>query len=191
MSVLLRLLFSLLTKEQIGQRTDVIVHADGEIDSAYWMRSSISTICNLPLQPHALAGVYYEDANVTNLPNTQAWPYIDDGKCHNDDLSLTTPYYAITPDPHPSRTYEVDVDEQVNATGQLEWRLNHQAFRGDYNQPLLLLAQAKNQTYEPEWNVLEPGNSKTVRLVISNNSTISHVSIISIALYTVPPLSGV
>ena len=140
------------------------------------MRSNISTICNLPLQPQAVAEVYYEEADTTEQPATQPWPYTDNGKCNNDDLSLTAPYYAMTPDPNPAKTFEVVVDQQVNATGHLEWRLNQQAFRGNYNRPLLLLAQEYNQTYEPEWNVFQPGDSRTVRLIINNNSTISHVS---------------
>jgi len=156
----------------------VVVQANGEVNSAYWMRSNISTICNLPLQPQALAKIYYEEADTTEQPTTKSWPYTDNGKCNNDDLSLTTPYYAITPDPDPAKTFEVIVDQQVNATGHLEWRLNQQAFRGNYNRPLLLLAQEHNQTFEPEWNVVQPGNSKTVRLIINNNSTISHVSIL-------------
>ena len=134
-------------------------------------------ICNLPHQAQALAEIYYEKADVTKRPISQPWPYTDNGKCNNDELSLTTPYFAIAPDPSPAKTFQVIVDEQVNATGHLEWRLNQQAFRGNYNKPLLLLAQEKNQIYEPEWNVIQPENSKTVRLIINNNSTISHVSI--------------
>jgi len=155
----------------------VVVQANGNANWAYWMRSNISTICNLPLQPQALAEIYYQKADTTTQPTTEPWPSIDNGKCNNDDLSLTTPYYSITPNPDPAKTFEVIVDEKVNATGHLEWRLNQQAFRGNYNKPLLLLAQEKNQTYEPEWNVVHPGDSKTVRLIINNNSTISHVSI--------------
>ena len=162
---------------QVGQRTDVVVKADGVATGSYWMRSNISTICNLPLQPQALAEIYYEKADTANKPTTNRWPYTDNGKCNNDDLSLTTPYYAINPDPSPDKTYEFLVDQKVNATGHLEWRLNQQAFRGNYNKPLLLLTQQeKNQSYAPEWNVVQPGNSKSVRLIINNNSTISHVS---------------
>ncbi len=163
---------------QVGQRTDVIVQGNAGAKSACWMRSNISTICNLPLQPQALAEIHYKEVYTTEQPTTQSWPYVDNGKCSNDDLSLTTPYYAITPDPNPAQTLEIIVDEQVNATGHLEWRLNQQAFRGNYNKPLLLFAQEKNQTYEPEWNVVQPGDSKTVRLIINNNSSISHVSVI-------------
>ncbi|MCJ1286660.1 hypothetical protein MMC26_006006 [Xylographa opegraphella] len=158
----------------VGQRTDVVVRATGNANQSYWMRSNISTICNLPLQPLAMAEIHYEEADSTKHPTTQSWPYTDDGQCANDDLSLTTPYYAITPDPNPAITFEVLVDEVINATGHLEWRMNHQAFHGDYNSPLLLLAQEKNQTYDPEWNVVQPGENGTVRLIINNNSTISH-----------------
>lgn len=124
-----------------------------------------------------MAEVYYEDADTTKPPTTQPWAYTDNGKCNNDDLSLTTPYYAMTPDPDPVTTTEVIIDQKVNATGHAEWRLNEQAFRGDYNWPLLLLAEEKNQDYDPEWNVFQPGASRTVRLIVNNNSTISHVSV--------------
>jgi len=141
------------------------------------MRSNISLICNLPHQPYALAEIFYEQADTTKQPMSQAWPYTDNGLCNNDALSLTTPYYPMTPNPNPAKTFTILVDEIVNATGHLEWRLNQQVFRANYNHPLLLLAQEMNQTYEPEWNVLQPGDAETVRLVINNNSTISHVSI--------------
>ncbi len=144
------------------------------------MRSNISTICNLPLQPQALAEIYYQKADTITQSTTKPWPSIDNGKCNNDDLSLITSYYSITPNPDPAKTFEIIVDEKVNATGHLEWRLNQQAFRENYNKPLLLLAQEKNQTYESEWNVVHSGDSKTVRLIINNNSTISHVSIIGL-----------
>lgn len=158
----------------IGQRTDVVIQANGSANSAYWMRSNISTICNLPLQPQALAEVYYDGADTTKQPTTQPWPYTDNGQCNNDNLSLTTPYYAITPDPNPAKTFNVIVDAVKNASGHLEWRLNEQAFRGDYNDPLLLQAQEQNQTYDAEWNVVQPGDARTVRLIINNNSTVSH-----------------
>jgi len=158
----------------------VVVQANGNANGAYWMRSNISTICNLPLQPQALAEIYYQKADTITQSTTKPWPSIDNGKCNNDDLSLITSYYSITPNPDPAKTFEIIVDEKVNATGHLEWRLNQQAFRENYNKPLLLLAQEKNQTYESEWNVVHSGDSKTVRLIINNNSTISHVSIIGL-----------
>ncbi|KAL8923535.1 MAG: hypothetical protein Q9172_003071 [Xanthocarpia lactea] len=159
----------------VGQRTDVVVKGTGEVDMAYWMRSNISTICNLPRQPQALAKIFYGEADTAQHPTTEPWPYADNGKCNNHDLNLTTPVYAIAPNSTPAKTFEIIIDQQVNATGHLEWRLNQQAFRGNYNRPLLLLAQETNQIYNPEWNIIETGNSTTVRLIINNNSSISHV----------------
>ena len=147
------------------------------------MRSNISTICNLPLQPQALAAVYYTDTDMTKQPTSQSWPYTDNGVCNNDDLSLTVPYYPITPNPKPEKTFIVVVDEIVNATGHLEWRLNEQAFRGNYNDPLLLKAQEKQQTYPPEANVVQPGNAQTVQLIVNNNSSISHVSQVPLSAF--------
>ena len=60
----------------------------------------------------------------------------------------------------------------------MEWRINHQAFRANYNGPLLLLAQEQNTTYPPESNVFQTGSNQTVRLIVNNNSTSQHVRII-------------
>ncbi|KAL8792760.1 MAG: hypothetical protein Q9195_004647 [Heterodermia aff. obscurata] len=159
----------------IGQRTDVVVHASGNPKSTYWMRSNISTICNLPLQPQALAQVYYSGANTASQPTSQPWPYTDNGQCANDDLTLTTPSYALTPSPNPAKTFTIVVDNIVDATGHLQWRLNHQPFHPDYRTALLLQTQQRNYSYPPEWNVLRlPADATTIRLVINNNSTISH-----------------
>lgn len=63
----------------------------------------------------------------------------------------------------------------------MEWRINHQAFRADYNDPLLLLAQEQNNTYPPESNVFQTGSNQTVRLVVNNNSTSQHVRTIRLS----------
>ena len=140
------------------------------------MRSNISTLCNLPHQPQALAQVYYDGADTASQPSSQPWPYTDNGQCSNDDLALTTPTYAISPDPHPARTFTITLDNIVNGTGHREWRLNHQRFQGDFNNALLLQTHQRNHTYLPEWNVVEAGEAKTIRLIVNNNSTVAHVS---------------
>lgn len=54
----------------VGQRTDILVNATGDPTDAVWMRSDISKLCSLPNQPHALAAIYYENANKTLAPTT-------------------------------------------------------------------------------------------------------------------------
>ena len=66
----------------IGQRTDVLVTANGASTDAVWMRSDISAKCSVTNQPHALAAIYYQNANTSVTPKTIAAPY-DDSHCGN------------------------------------------------------------------------------------------------------------
>ncbi|KAK0516994.1 hypothetical protein JMJ35_000149 [Cladonia borealis] len=159
-----------------GQRTDVIVEATGNINSSYWMRSNISVICALAVEPsnQALAEVFYDNANITKQPKTQPWYYNDTGACSNDPLNETVPYYAIASTTKPSTTITLLIDRIINSTGNMEWRMNQQTFRANYNDPLLLLAQEQNTTYPPESNVYHTGSNQTVRLIVNNNSTSQH-----------------
>ncbi len=69
-----------------GQRTDILVTANGSSTDAVFMRSDISAFCvndNLThSQTHALAAVYYEKADRSKTPTSTAGFYVDDG-CHN------------------------------------------------------------------------------------------------------------
>jgi hypothetical protein len=60
-----------------GQRSDVVVTAGSDPKTAVWMRSNISTLCSVPSQPYALAAVYYEDADTTSVPTSEAFPYVE------------------------------------------------------------------------------------------------------------------
>ena len=66
----------------VGQRTDILVNATGKPTDAVWMRSDVSGICSVSRQPHALAAIYYEKANLTEAPTTTATVY-DDSHCGN------------------------------------------------------------------------------------------------------------
>lgn len=69
-----------------GQRTDILVTANGSSTDAVFMRSDISAFCvndNLAhSQTHALAAIYYEEADRSKTPTSSAGSYVDDG-CHN------------------------------------------------------------------------------------------------------------
>lgn len=72
----------------IGQRTDVLVKANGESTDAVWMRSDISTKCSVANQPHALAAIYYEKADTHAAPKSTATPYSDE-VCGNVSVLLS------------------------------------------------------------------------------------------------------
>lgn len=54
------------------------MHANLSPNSAVWMRSDISRNCSTPTQPHALAVVYYPEANRNAIPTSVATPVVDD-----------------------------------------------------------------------------------------------------------------
>lgn len=61
----------------VGQRTDILVKATGKATDAFWMRSNISVLCSAPKQPYALAAIYYQEADVSQLPKSDATPYTE------------------------------------------------------------------------------------------------------------------
>ncbi|TVY44289.1 oxidoreductase [Lachnellula subtilissima] len=158
----------------IGQRSDVLVTANaGRSDSAFWMRSNISTICGITTQPAALAAIYYDRADTSKPPTSTAWDIPDPGTCANDDLSLTVPYYPVAPST-PSTTQTLEINYHFNDTGHFLWTLGANSFRADYNQPILLMANKGNFTYPDDWNVQNYGTNTTIRIVVNNPGSAAH-----------------
>ncbi|TVY68778.1 oxidoreductase ptaK [Lachnellula suecica] len=156
-----------------GQRSDVLVTANAKSNSAFWMRSNISATCSFSKQGNALAAIYYDKADTTKSPTSTAQNAPDPGNCQNDDLSLTVPYYSITP-PSPAVTQNLDIANSVNATGHFVWTLGGNTFRANYNQPVLLLANQKNYSYPAEWNVKNYGTNSSVRVIVNNPGPAAH-----------------
>ena len=142
------------------------------------MRSLLSSgECTEPsIQPLALAAIYYEQANTTGAPDNNSIAHTDTSSpCENDDLSVSVPEYPIIAE-DPSTTIEMSVNVSVNATGHLVWTINDSVFRGDYNNPLLLLAKAGNASYpmDLQRNIYNVGSNTTIRVVVTNHSPTSH-----------------
>lgn len=158
----------------IGQRADVIVHANGSSHDVVWMRSTISSTCSVTTQPDGLAIIYYQQADTNSTPNSTAWS-IDDSKCANDPLNKTVPFAPIEPQ-SPQTTVNIALNFEINATGHFLWTMDGSSFRVDYNDPILLLADAGNDSYpyDPEWNVYNFGSNQSFVIVINNISPIAH-----------------
>ncbi|KAH8589373.1 multicopper oxidase-domain-containing protein [Bisporella sp. PMI_857] len=161
----------------VGQRADVLVTANqGDSKSAFWMRSnaSIAVPCANSHQPFAVAAVYYDSADTTKAPTSTAWDVPDPGQCRNDPLEVTVPLYPIKPAAVPSLTKNVDITFGINASNNFEYYLDGQHFRANYNNPVLLLANQGNLTYEADWNVRNFGTNESIRLIINNLSLAGH-----------------
>ncbi|KAM0350139.1 hypothetical protein ACHAPU_003303 [Fusarium lateritium] len=156
----------------VGQRTDVLVKANGKLDS-YWMRSNISTNCSLARAPNALAAIYYDNADQKKAPKSQAWDMPDPATCANDDLRITKPLMKL-PLPPADKTLEFDIGFYKNESNVTLWTLGGVAARTNYNSPTLLLSKLGNHSFEHEWNVINTGKAKSVRVVVNNLSPVAH-----------------
>jgi FtsP/CotA-like multicopper oxidase with cupredoxin domain len=122
-----------------------------------------------------LAAIYHPKADTTKSPTTTAQP-APAPVCGNDPLSVTVPSYPIKPVAKPAVTTNITIAGGFNATNNFVWSMNNSPFRGNYNNPVLLLAKAGNTSYpmDPGWNVYKMGSNATMRFIVINNSTISH-----------------
>ncbi|KAJ4266266.1 hypothetical protein NW762_004249 [Fusarium torreyae] len=155
----------------VGQRTDVIVKANGLLDS-YWMRSNISANCSLSHAPDALAAIYYDNANQKKPPKSQAWDIPDPATCANDDLSTTVPLLKL-PLPLADKTFNFEIDSFRNESNVTLWSFGGVAARTNYNSPTLLLSKLGNHTFKDEWNVKNTGKAKSVRVVVDNKTPVA------------------
>ncbi|KAF5013666.1 hypothetical protein FDECE_358 [Fusarium decemcellulare] len=156
----------------VGQRTDVLVKADGDLD-AYWMRANISTNCSLTRAPDAVAAIYYDNANQKKPPKSLPWDIPDPATCANDDLQLTKPIMQL-PLPKADLTMDLDVEVYKNASNVTLWKFGGRDFRTNFNSPTLLLSKLGNHSFEEQWNVRNTGNAKSVRINVINKTPIPH-----------------
>jgi FtsP/CotA-like multicopper oxidase with cupredoxin domain len=162
----------------IGQRVDVVVTANQDAKSSYYMRSQIQTASDClsdSFTPNALAIVYYQNANKNNLPTSTPWPDNTIPTCVGAVTSLanSVPVYSIKP-ANPDLTLELEITFAQNATGDFNFMVNNSTFHADYNSPSLLLAKKGNTTFSGAYNVYNNGDSQNVRVIVKNNSPLPH-----------------
>jgi FtsP/CotA-like multicopper oxidase with cupredoxin domain len=162
----------------VGQRADVILEASSAYaaDSAFWLRSNTSCSLSLPGQKRAQAALYYEDADTGALPSSAATPYDDSAQLGNDDLELTEPAFALPVVGEPDVTLNITIGVAQNASNVTLFYMNNSSFRADYNDPLLLEAQQGHTSFpsDPQWNVHNTGDARTVRIILDANVSIAH-----------------
>jgi FtsP/CotA-like multicopper oxidase with cupredoxin domain len=176
----------------VGQRSDVIVTADGQSNHTAWMRSEIDVPCQNGTVHRALAKavVHYPDAPLDAIPITtgHTWKSND---CLNvskvqfqslyqltwaqDPLALTVPI-DVRPVPEPSIIEHLDITAQPNATGHLVFAVNDITFRANYSANLLYEASTGKTTWpdHPEYHVIDYSNQTSVRVIVRNLFPVMH-----------------
>ncbi|KAF2183914.1 multicopper oxidase [Zopfia rhizophila CBS 207.26] len=160
-----------------GQRADVVVEATGKSGDSFWMRSDVDPNCSGSTQPHALAAIYYDNADTNADPKSTATNYTAVG-CVTTTLEETVPLEIAAPPESPSFTQNIDFTLGYNSTGWLQYFTNNNQFRADYGQSLLLSNQggspkSQNTTASSFQapalsNLFDFGKNTTVRMVIRN-----------------------
>lgn len=157
----------------VGQRSDVLVTADQDSSSSYWMRVVAPPGCATNNGTnYAMAAIYYDDADRSSAPNTTAQDGYDNTYCGNDPLSSTIPSYSITPG-DPSVSENIALAAYSNGTHGL-WHINSVSNVIDYNDPILLEAKTGNTSFTPQQNVYNYGTNSSVRFIVQNNSPQAH-----------------
>ncbi|MCJ1478311.1 hypothetical protein MMC13_006988 [Lambiella insularis] len=178
----------------VGQRTDVLVKATGKATDSVWMRSDISGNCSLSNQPHALAAIYYSQANMSatptpQLPNTTT--LIVATYVYSQGERATAPFFPIAPLSEPATVQTIDITFAPNASGINLWYMNDSTFRADYKQasppplvsptnplqpspPPARLRRQHLLPSSPTWNVYAFGANTSIRLIVRNHFPTSH-----------------
>ena len=123
--------------------------------------------------PDVLAAIYYEDADTSADPMSSSPE--DDISCENDDLTVTRPEFPIKPSSEPA-VLDLVLTLALNETGNFEWQTNGQAYRADYNEPLLYKVKDGQTSFpdDPQYNVYNMGNSSSVVLNVTNLTPFAH-----------------
>lgn len=160
----------------IGQRADVLVTANNYSVDKYWMRTSApgGDTCGGSKQGEIQAIVYYEGADTTLEPTTTST--VTDTSCDTLPVAAVQPEYSITPTNTDIYTMDIEITLVKNSTGSMEWQMNGQTFRANFNWPILFEAAAGNTSYpdDPEWQVVNFGNNATVIVNLTNATPFYH-----------------
>lgn len=159
----------------VAQRTDVLVTANNNTQSMYWMRTEIApgVSCGGSSNPQALAAIYYEGADTSATPTTSTT--YNSTICANDPLDITTPEYSITPSANPYQQ-DLELTLVLNSTGSYEWQVNNQTYRSNFNHPILFSAAEGNVSYpyDPQWNVYNFNNNASILINVTNGTPFAH-----------------
>ncbi|KAF2661051.1 multicopper oxidase [Lophiostoma macrostomum CBS 122681] len=156
-----------------GQRADILVRPATRAQGSFWMRSDIDTACSAPLQPNALAAIYFEDADMEVLPQSVKTTYTKLG-CATTALDESVPKTFQAP-PNTSFTQPIEFTFRPNETGWIQFFTNDRQFRAEYGNPLLLKASTDLNFSAPVLaDLFDFGSNHSVRMVFKNYFTGAH-----------------
>ncbi|OAT09933.1 laccase 3, variant 1 [Blastomyces gilchristii SLH14081] len=141
----------------IGQRYDVIIHADQEIDN-YWFRAEVQRGCGENAMNGRIKSIFrYKGADPNAEPTSVASNYTQ--SC--DDEQGLVPFVPIdVPSEHFIREVKdlnVTFEPEVTSPGQniVHWKINGIPIETDWEYPTLQYVLDRNTSFAPKLNVIE------------------------------------
>ncbi|KAK1775024.1 laccase [Copromyces sp. CBS 386.78] len=164
----------------VGQRYDVVIEADQEVDN-YWLNATLSStpLCGVSLNPHPAAIVSYEGADESRLPTNIGLPAIEQF-CEDDTtpkplISRTAPKADFTNTKVDTLSVTLDVKEVNRGISKVLWAVDGSAINVQWEKPTLEYVVEGNFTFPRQANIIKlPEAAKWSFWVIQNNSPSPH-----------------
>ena len=157
----------------VAQRTDVLVTAN-QAPGSYWLRAFNQPACGESNGPDGRGIIYYTGSDPSVAPTSTAGaPGPVNPHCQNDALSTTVPQYAIAA-ADADTTITITIAGQPDASGVFRWTMNGVSYEGDLSNPILPQALAGTTNFPAQYNVINTGAVKTVRIIIINTTPAPH-----------------
>lgn len=144
----------------VGQRYDVVIKADQEVDN-YWLNATLSStpLCGVSLNPHPAAIVSYEGADESRLPTNIGLPAIE--QFCEDDITLkpltsrTAPRADFTNTKVDTLAVTLDVKEVNKGISKVLWAADSSAIDVQWEKPTLEYVVEGNFTFPRQANLIK------------------------------------
>lgn len=144
----------------VGQRYDVMIKADQEVDN-YWLNATLSStsLCGVSLNPHPTAIVSYEGADESRLPTNIGLPAIEQF-CEDDitpkPLTLrTAPRADFTNTKVDTLAVTLDVKGVNKGISKVLWAVDGSAIDVQWEKPTLEYVVEGNITFPRQANLIK------------------------------------
>ncbi|KAL1644911.1 hypothetical protein SLS58_003982 [Diplodia intermedia] len=155
----------------IGERYDIIVNADQEVDD-YWMRSDNQVTCSGNKQALDIKAIFSYAGSSGSTPTTAGYEY--DTACIDEDHSMHIPLVAFeVAAPNVTWTGDVSVGQQNN---HFRWFISGNTFHADWDDPTVLgiLDNGKPPNYSGNLLIKTPNEGDWIYVVAESEIRLPH-----------------
>jgi FtsP/CotA-like multicopper oxidase with cupredoxin domain len=160
----------------IGQRYDIIVHANATSGSSYWMRADNQQSCSDTIDNRNIKGIfaYSGTAMTTVAPTSVGYSYTD--SCLDEPYASLVPHVKLNAGPADVVEGPLDVVLASNSAQLLKWYLSGTTFFSEYDDPTLYRIYQDNTltNYSGPLLIPLPKRDQMIYLIIKSDLNLPH-----------------